>query len=152
MTKLDAVFQAAMPTQVAYWSTLHPSEVLPDINSYYQDEYEYEQLADCPALILFEEEPEMEYIGDRTIVYTLPIPAIVWDVCDVRGTTELHRRLKRWRSLMVDEILCNHRAEPGYWESVALRDYVGTPLLVNDGGVYGRAQGVRFIFQVQEEY
>lgn len=141
-----------MPARVAAWLTLHPGKSLPNIYGYYEDEYEYEQLSDTPAVILFEEPPELEYVGATTIAFKLPISAVIWDVCDATGTTELHRRLKRWRALIVDEILCNHRCEPGYWSSASLGDYVATPLLVNDAGTYGRALGIRFIFRLEEEY
>lgn len=152
MRRLGTILEEGLPVRVEGWLTLNPTETLPDIQGYYEDEYEYEQLSNTPAVILFEEEPDIGYEGDSTLVFELPIVVVCWDTCDLNGLTELHRRLKRWRSLIVDEILLGHRVEIGYWQEARIKDYIGGELLHNDSGLYGRARGVRIIFQTQEEY
>lgn len=153
LDRLQSILESAMPVAVNTVRTLHdPTCDLPHIERVYQEEWDYGQLQETPALVLYE--------GDITladaaglVTYSMPIDVIAWDICDAGGMNLLHRRLKWWRYCVVDTMLTNYRSDRPYWDGLTMTGLPSiVPMQEETIGIYGRGLGCRFVLDVTETY
>ena len=150
MDAVAAALTAHMPAQTEAFRVLHPTEPLPDIAQVYQEEYDYDQLFNLPALILFEDDPVIEEETGGSLFFQLPIDIVAYDVVNADGLEALHRRLKFYRGLVCETFLTYHTSDPS-WYGVSIGGYGATGMVKSQQGL-ARALGVRLVFRIEEQY
>lgn len=147
---MDHVEACLRSTYAGVLNSIDPT--VPPVAEFYQEEYEYGVPFLTPCLFLYEEDPEIKWRSGGTYEFQLPIVIVAWDISTAEGFSVLHRRLKVYRSAIVETFLGHHEVENGYWTGVYLEGYTSTPPMKDDENTYGRARGVVLKFDAIEDY